>query len=380
MKWRYIDERNAQINDACHIRAVDTIRDVLRGANYRVFREDVLIYTNSFFSTLYACPFKARVKYIDGWRLIRDDNEALNDGRLWHEIMEKAGLVSDSEIIRIIDTQCLVKSERPSEARSAKFRGMYRAYLKRGLINPQRREVEFCIPLINPDTKRAAFTAELAGKIDGILTDETGNWIVEYKSASNIRPDHIQLDINRQLNIYSLAADVEIAGIIYDVIQKPGIKLKEACKSRKVSQTPDEYAAEVEAWYEDNPEQKFFRTKFRLNPNIDIQRELWNEHMLIRYRVQKNFWPKNTDSCFGTYGNSMCDYFNYCSSGESEFVLNSDFVQVENKHPELSPEIGSRKHGIANRETTETNEVQQSENSPLREAENREDLFGCVAE
>jgi hypothetical protein len=290
--------------------------------------------------------------------------------------MEMAGVRGPGEIDSFLETECLVKAQYPQEGRLAKFRGMLAAYLKRGLIMPQRREIEFCTPLVNPATGRAALTAELAGRIDGILTNPDGtNWIVEHKTASTIRPAHLQLDMNFQTALYALCADVEIAGIIYDVIRKPSIiqKLK-----RKVPQTADEYQEEVEEWYLDDTESKFYREHLRINNTVDIQQALWDEHNLIRYRVVHNFWPRNTDACFGSYGNQACDYYNYCVSGENEFVLDSDYTITDNIHGELSKSIG-RKHNVTNGKNGKENGILEQENPPVRETEDREDLFsGCT--
>ena len=333
-----------------------------------------MIYTNSMLATLRTCPKKCELRYIRGIRTTIE-SEALGDGRLWHSVMEMAGIKGPGEIDSFLETECLIKAQYPQEGRLAKFRGMIAAYLKRGLINPQRREVEFCIPLVNPATGRAALTAELAGKIDGIFTDADGkHWIVEHKTASTICPAHLQLDMNHQIAMYALCADVEIAGIIYDVIRKPAIiqKLK-----RKVPQTADEYAAEVEEWYDKDTESKFYRDKIRIGDTIDIRQELWNEHNLIRYRVVNNFWPRNTDSCFGSFGNSACSYYNYCVSQESPFVLQSDYVITDNFYSELSENIGRKHNGITRGKDGNKKEIQQPENLSVRPTENREDLFGC---
>lgn len=332
---------------------------------------EILIYTNSMLFCLRQCPKKCELRHIRGIRTTIE-SEALGDGRLWHSIMEMAGwdLNSTATINAFIETECLIRAQYPQESRCAKFMGMYAAYLRRGLLSPQRREVEFCIPLVNPATGKPALTAQLAGKIDGILTDEDGtNWIVEHKTASQIRPEHLQLDMNFQTALYSLCADVEISGIIYDVIRKPSIiqKLK-----RKVPQTAADYQDEVEAWYDEDTESKFYRERLKLSNTIDIQQELWNEHNLIRYRVVNNFWPRNTDSCFGSYGNQACDYYNYCVSGESPFVLQSDYIIVENVHPELSENIGRKQNGTRKKTDAEKNDVREQENNVVRPTEDRE--------
>lgn len=73
----------------------------------------------------------------------------------------------------------------------------------------------------------------LRGKIDGIFSFKGKNWIIEHKTKSRIDEDVLNkvLAFNFQNLMYIMACEedfkIPIAGVLYDIIRKPGTKQKQ---------------------------------------------------------------------------------------------------------------------------------------------------------
>lgn len=323
------------------------------------------IYTNTGLSTFRRCPKAYKLRFVDGWQPA-EKSENLTDGTLWHEIMERLGVQSHEAILHHIENETMIRPQWPQEGRYYKFRAMLQAYLKKHEpINPDQREREFHLPLINPQTGHAATTATMAGKIDGLKFQDGEWWLVEYKTTSRIDIDHItKLDLDYQLHIYKRNAEkllgFPIAGVIYDIIQKPTIhrgkaesdadfeerraKLQAASKTgkpsqakQKVEEPPQAFGTRVLDWYELNSETAFYRERFRLK-DVDVETELWTLHKMVRFCHYANHFPRFSESCKNFYGE--CDYFPYCANGDNSLILQTSFIQGE-----LHPELKSIKEG-----------------------------------
>jgi hypothetical protein len=219
----------------------------------------------------------------------------------------------------------------------AKLVGMLRGYtMHQGFIYPQGIELSFFFPLINPETGRPAIDVLVSGKVDGLLYENGGWWIVEHKTSSGIDANHLRtLDINLQVHIYKryieMFLGIKVEGILYDIIMKPGIKPLKTSAKRAVEETPDEYAFRVADWYAANIEKAFYREYFRLR-DIDIEKQVWMYHKEILWRRYNNHWPRNPDSCANFFG--VCQYYPYCSTGGNEIMLTQNYEQKD-PHPEL---------------------------------------------
>ena len=95
-------------------------------------------------------------------------------------------------------------------------------------------EVEFRIPLVNPKTGRPSRTYDLGGKIDLIIEIMTGPhagfYVVEHKTSSeDIRDGSLywrKLRLDDQITIYvdgARSLGFPVRGVIYDVVQRPGL-------------------------------------------------------------------------------------------------------------------------------------------------------------
>lgn len=72
---------------------------------------------------------------------------------------------------------------------------------------------------------------EYIGRADAIIEREDGLWIVEHKTAASVDDGYMQrVKIDTQSMLYVIAAQIEygrpVAGVIYDVLVKPAIRLK----------------------------------------------------------------------------------------------------------------------------------------------------------
>lgn len=107
-------------------------------------------------------------------------------------------------------------------------------------------EQQFRVPVYNLGGKilSKSKTFELAGVIDVLAADGGQKWVVDHKTtSSDISPESSywqQLVVEGQAGLYSLACHlqgIEVAGAIWDVIRKLGIKPKALTKDAKASIT-----------------------------------------------------------------------------------------------------------------------------------------------
>lgn len=101
-------------------------------------------------------------------------------------------------------------------------------------------EDAFTLPLVNPKTGRISRTFAFRGKPDGVVKKDGKYYILEHKTTSSITDVYIdRIDIDAQIALYGWALErmgTPIEGVIYDIIEKPGIKWK-------VGETDEEFEA-----------------------------------------------------------------------------------------------------------------------------------------
>jgi hypothetical protein len=286
-----------------------------------------MVLTQTGFSRLRACPKMFRIFNIEGYKP-REESENLSFGTMWHEMKEMENTGHD------VDEVCKYAYENARDDQSAaKLAGMHRSHVRRRDYGELAgTEIQFDHVLINPDTGRPAHKAIMAGKIDGLYIDpETGEqWIVEYKTASDLSGSYIsRISLDLQVHIYKLAeeksSNQSVVGVIYDAIKKPTIRLKK-------NETAVEYEDRVVEWYDTNEQDAFYCARVRLEDR-DIERQAWMYYQEILWRLQHDYWPRNSGACLNHYG-TRCPLFGYCDSGDQQHVLDMDFVKVK-----LNPEL-----------------------------------------
>lgn len=258
-------------------------------------------------------------------------------------------------------------------------------------------EVEFEVPIVNPESGKSSRTFTLAGKIDKIVRMPSGNLaILEYKTTSrDLSADseywqHLRMD--SQISLYFLAAQQKgwnVTSILYDVIKKPKlqpreltqaetkllsetgdyltrlnqgeepelignflwngidgditinqtpVEIVEGKKGYSIVESPEMYGQRLMKYLAKNHEQFLARREIARSVRDveEIQRELWIQTKVLLERRRGVYWEKNDSACI-TF--STCPYFALCANGfdpeDPHFTLDDRFMIIEESHPEL---------------------------------------------
>ena len=227
-------------------------------------------------------------------------------------------------------------------------------------------ELEFSVPIINPNTHRASRSFELMGKVDALVMLNNEYYIMEHKTAALITGDYIEkLPMDFQINLYAMAVsrykNISIAGVIYNVIQKSKIRQKlgeteqqfelrkqeliQKSKTGKTSakrQLPEsdvQFQLRLEKVY-DNPTMYHREILYFSQSDIDrTQTQLWEITQEILNTNRRGIWSQNTDNCFKY--NRPCMYFPLCRSHDNPNIKDNFFNELP-PHSELSVNDHSR--------------------------------------
>ena len=221
-------------------------------------------------------------------------------------------------------------------------------------------ELQFELPIINPDSGRAGRTATVAGCIDGTVKLPGGQLaVMEHKtSGGDIGPESDywkKLRIDSQISLYYLAAQMlgyDVQTVLYDVIGKPSIRPYKATplekrKYKKTTgelyanqhednETPTEYGERIREDMTEQPNNYYARREIpRMESDLEeFKYELWQMSKLLHDCKKFGRWPRNTGACIG-FG--RCPYFELCTGGYdiNSGELPAGYVIVENVHQEL---------------------------------------------
>lgn len=216
-------------------------------------------------------------------------------------------------------------------------------------------EIEFELPIPTPKGNRSHGTVR--GRFDGLVRDQAGRvWVKEFKTASRIQTDHLQLD--EQSVTYCWAAQElygeEVQGLIYTYLLKKRPGTPNTTKSGKLSrrkikstydhmrnaiiehhggddQVPWSYYSDLMQHYKEQDSNPFFqRERIRKNQYEieDIQKRIYqvyrqmrsasNDEDLIYPEPQKQIcsWCRFKDPCLAK--NDGSDY---------EWLLENEYVE-----------------------------------------------------
>ena len=239
--------------------------------------------STSFISSFKACPMRCKLKYVLGLVPI-EDTDALRTGTNWHRLLEIMGMKPGT-----VCPECSKAKNNPecplcegtdilaAEMMDAVVRQLNKSYetvpmsktkqewlTERAILlysiagynwryvdddfEVVAEELEFSLPLRNPESGRALPNVVLKGKIDKIVRSPQGIYYVdEHKSTgSSVDSDSTywsKLNLDTQTRLYVYAArqlqltgalevhgikpdDPLISGVRYDVWHKPGIRPK----------------------------------------------------------------------------------------------------------------------------------------------------------
>jgi len=193
---------------------------------------------------------------------------------------------------------------------------------------PARREVEFVLPLINPETGRASTRHRFAGILDGL---EDGA-VYEFKTTSRLDSSYIdRLDVDFQVSSYLEAASritgKKIRKMFYAIARWP------SSKQRK-GETPQGYVTRIKEDYLARPEFYFHDEMVtRTEEQMELWRaEAWEIHLRILDAERGGLAIRNTESCVGRYG--RCAFLDLCCGAVDEGA----YERVTRPHQELTKE------------------------------------------
>lgn len=241
-------------------------------------------------------------------------------------------------------------------------------------------EMQFELPLINPETGKATPVFNLGGKIDGIVRLTDGRLAVkEHKLFGDDISQDSQLwrrmRIDHQVSLYVLAArrlGFEVDAVLYDVARKPTIKptmvpilddlgAKVVINSltgnrvktergqwrqtgdkdkgyvlQERQMTPEEFGEKLSEDISKRPEFYFQRIEVaRMDQDLrEYEYDLWEIQKTLREAQLSDRW-------FRTVNKNTCDYcpvFDLCCNAgfDPDGPLPEGYIRVANVHPELS--------------------------------------------
>jgi hypothetical protein len=237
-------------------------------------------------------------------------------------------------------------------------------------------EMEFCVPLVNPETKAPSPIWNLAGKLDGIVQLEDDRLaVIEHKTSSEDISEESdywrRLQVDMQISLYVHAArwlgfNVEL--VLYDVTRKPtikpelmpeldenGLKIvvdengerimnkngtpKQSAAGQfqtilKRPMTAEEWSAKLLNDISERPNYYFMRREIaRLDSDLErMHEEVWDIQKSLREAELRDRWYRTVsrDTC------PYCPFKGMCySNWDPATQLPEGFVRVENIHPEL---------------------------------------------
>jgi hypothetical protein len=220
-------------------------------------------------------------------------------------------------------------------------------------------ELQFTMPMINPDTGAASRTFEVGGKIDAVARKDGRLRVVEHKTTSkdiSIGADYWRRisATDPQVSTYlagARAAGHDVEDCLYDVIRKVGLRPKLAtpvesrrytkknglldARQRETDETPEEFRIRVREDIAADPEKYFAR-----GPIVRLERDeaehaadVWQTAWMIRESKNANRFPRSPNACerFGR----LCDFFDVCS-GTASIDDDNRFRTASTAHEELA--------------------------------------------
>lgn len=225
-------------------------------------------------------------------------------------------------------------------------------------------EYEGKVYFTNPNTGRKIRKYPFRFKVDGVCTDDHGNWwILERKTAATIDRNYLKfLSLDLQSILYLAALRIDsgknFAGVIYEISSKQlpskpkllkngtlsvaknqntTVKLyKEAIKDHELEES--DYREFLE-WLEENQKKYFHREWLVPTFNINsVSRLFDNVRNAInvcdrRSIVNNEGFYQNLTSCVG-FG--ACQFFNICTADDKSFIIENFFENKKSVHEELN--------------------------------------------
>jgi len=216
-------------------------------------------------------------------------------------------------------------------------------------------ELQFDIPMVNPSTGAPSKTWRHGGTLDALVRRDGEVWVVEHKTSSeDITPGSTywqRLRLDSQVSGYLRAARSlghEPAGVLYDVLGKPGLRPHRAtpvesrkftkdgrlyANQRELDETADEFHDRLLEAIAADPDKHYQRGEVvRLEDEADeAAADLWMVGRAIRESQLLRRWPRNPGSCI--QWSRVCEFFGVCTGAAS--IEDDTIYETKERNPEL---------------------------------------------
>ena len=317
------------------------------------------VITNSMASCFQSCRKKYQYRYVDNIVPVDDNVTALSFGSAVHSALErwfKYNIKEDAILVARsfpgLDTENQIKAAVLIEKYIEHWCNDEDLFRVVGI------EKEFSVPLTNPDTNSKSRTWKLCGKADGLLRVNGKLYIMEHKTTSCLDDTYIaRIQIDKQIALYADALSRElkepVCGAIYDIIQKPTIRMKKGeteeefqarraaliAKSKTGTSSAKRQEPETEEAFEQRVRDSIDETFFR-RERIEFTRANIQSHMREMWQISKDIkqgvYYRNTNECNAI--GRKCPYLELCICG-GDISLCEGLYTNERAHIELSTDI-----------------------------------------
>jgi len=329
-----------------------------------------MIVSTSMMLDFLSCPQMWYNRHVLG-RVPKVAASALRMGKAWHESMEMwwAGKPYQ-ECLKafdgIEDVYERTKLAAMLAGYDARWGGDRNRYDVLGI------EESFVVPIVNPETGAEHDYCDLALTVDKVVRDKnSGNTLfVEHKTSSDDNDKSgdywKRLAIDSQVSNYYIGTrgKYDIAGCLYDVTGKPGLRPSKAtpkekrkykkdgtlyANMREHDETPNDFGQRVVADITENANDYYQRgIVSRTDKQIEMaQHDLWQTANMIAAALESGETPRNTRAC-RRIGGSLCEYFDPCtmtaSITDGERYKDTEYKPGGKKLPmsdsKYDPEVG----------------------------------------
>lgn len=257
------------------------------------------------------CPMAEHLRY-DLQLVPKNKRESLSIGSAVHLGLETEDIDKAVDYFKNVLPADQAEAD-ALEINRATVRAMLIGYFQKFGCWPKdaRREQQFDIPIVNPETGAKSKTFRLQGKIDAIVAIDGQYWIVEYKTAGQINQGYFErLELDDQITTYMYAVrkafGIQAAGVIYRVLKKPSIR-----QTKKESL--EQFCQRLEADYADPAREDFYfyEAKFYRSPDVlaQFEKELWAFTKQYLFERGKGIHCKNASRCLDW---GKCEYMPIC--------------------------------------------------------------------
>lgn len=240
---------------------------------------------------------------------------ALSFGKAWHATLAQYWATRDPSTIVLPDD--------PLDA--IRVRAMFTGYLARwGESNEDvvcsLSEQRVKAPIRN---RRRSRSFEHLSVLDmlALHSRENSVWLWEHKSTGRLDGGYLaRLSSDDQITGY--VADlqdngIEVAGVVYDIAVKSGLRLRRG-------DTHEDYEQRLTERYLTDQE-LFHRERLFIGPQqiADWRADLWQTTQEILHCRRAAIWPRNTGRCYDWH--STCEFHDLCINGGSEALIEADY-------------------------------------------------------